>query len=123
MKEARFEINKEAFKGPFKCHNAKTKLAKKKLSVDGNEFLYTTWQCSKCKKEYLDSRQAKRLETIWTFEKLLRDDVLSMKRSINYDGKMYFLRFPKELSRKFNKTDQAEIKVIDTKKFIIEVKP
>jgi len=116
----KFEIDKDAFKGPFKCH-VKTKLTNKKISVDGNVFSYTVWRCPKCSKEYLDTSQAKRLEVIWTFEKLLNDDALCMERSLNYDGKMFFLRFPKELSKNWHK-GKACIKMIDTKRFVVEIK-
>jgi len=117
-----FTIDKDAFKGPFKCHGLKTKLLSKKIDVDGNVFSYFVWECSKCSKEYLDSSQAKRLETIWAFEKMLREDVLCMERSLNYDGKMFFLRFPKELTKNWRKGENACIKMIDTKRFIVEVK-
>jgi hypothetical protein len=118
----KFSVDKDAFKGPFKCHGVNTKLVSKKISVDGNIFSYSVWRCSKCSKEYLDSSQAKRLEIIWAFEKMLKDDVLCMERSLNYDGKMFFLRFPKEISKNWHKGENACIKMIDTKRFIVEVR-
>jgi len=122
MKEVKIEIDKDAFSGPFECHKAKTKLISKKITVNGNSFSYSVWQCPKCKEEYLDNEQARRMEAIWTFEKLLNDKVVTMKRSVNFDGKMFFLRFPKEVTNKWTKDKCAEIKVIDTSKFIVEVK-
>ena len=85
MEEVKFDIGKKAFSGPFKCHGAKTKLVSKKTDIGGNIFSYDVWQCPKCRKEYLDSSQAKRMEDIWVLEKLLKDDLLMMKRSINFD--------------------------------------
>ena len=122
MEEVKFSVDKDAFKGPFKCHGAKTELFSKKMSVDGNVFSYSVWECPKCKKEYLDSSQAKRPETIWAFEKVLKEDPLCMERSLNYDGKMFFLRFPKELTKNWRKGDSACIKMIDVKRFIVEIK-
>lgn len=122
VEEVKFEIDKGAFSGPFKCHGIKTKLISKKIDVNGDVFSYSAWKCGKCGKEFLDSKQAKKLEAIWTIEKMLKDDILSMKRSINYDGKMFFLRFPKELTKKWKKGQYADIKLIDTNKFIVEVK-
>lgn len=120
MEEVDFKVDKDAFKGPFKCHG-ETKLSTKKIEVDGNVFSYSVWRCTKCKKEFLDTEQAKRLEAIWVFEKLTKDDIC-MRRSINYDGKMFFLRFPKELTKKWKKGSEADIKPIDSNRFIVEVR-
>ena len=117
-----FTVDKDAFNGPFKCDGEKTRLVNKKISIDGNTFSHSVWKCRKCKKEYLDSKQAKRMQTIWAFEKMLKEDVLSMDRSLNYDGKMFFLRFPKELTKTWHKGQNACIKMIDTKRMLVEIK-
>lgn len=122
MKEINFKIDKDAFKGPFRCHNQKTKLIEKQLSLAGDIFSYSVWLCLKCKKEYLDTDQAKKLEAIWMFEKILNNKILSMKRNLNYDGKMFFLRFPKELTKEWKKGQHADIKLLEKNKFIVEVK-
>lgn len=122
MKRVYFEIDKEAFKGPFTCCNKKTKIMNKKIICKGFEFNYDVWYCDKCKKEYLDSEQAKRLERFWMIERLLKNELISMERHMNYDGKTYFFRFPKELSKKFNKTTYVDIKLINPETFLIEVK-
>ena len=121
MQKINFEIDKKAFDGPFTCHG-KTKLISKELAVNGNTFQYEVWQCSKCKKDYLDTKQAKKMETIWIAEKLLNERALTMSRSLNFDGKMFFLRFPKELTKTWNQDNYAEIKVVDNHRFIVEVK-
>ena len=120
MKQVRFTIDKKAFKGLVKCHT-RTRQIQKKIVMDEMVFTYSVWQCPVCKKEYLDTKQAKRLEAIWTMEKLIDEKLLSMRRSLNYDGKMFFLRFPKELSKSWRKGQHADIKIIDTNKFIVEV--
>jgi len=122
MEEVKFEIDKNAFKGPFRCHGVKTRLVSKKTHINGNIFSYSIWKCPKCGEEYVDNLQAKKLETIWAVEKLMRDDVLCMERSLNYDGKMFFLRFPKELTKNWHKGGNACIKMIDTKRLIVEIK-
>lgn len=119
--EVKFEIGKDAFSEPFKCHGANTKITGKKLEVDGNVFSYDVWKCLQCGKEYLDTKQAKRLEGIWTAEKLLKDDNISMKRSVNFDGKMFFIRFPKELTKKWKRGQHANIKFVDSNRFIVEI--
>ena len=62
------------------------------------------------------------MEDIWTIQKLLEDNAKVMKRSLNFDGKMFFIRFPKELTGRWKKGQHADIKFVDSNRFIIEVK-
>src|SRR3989338_6824125 len=105
VEDVKFEIDKNAFKGPFTCHGKKTILQDKKVSFNGIEFIYSVWKCKKCKKEYLDSGQGRRYERFLIMKKLLEDKLVTMERNINYDGKAYFFRFPKELTRGWSKDD------------------
>lgn len=124
VEEVHFEIDKDAFKGPFTCHGTKTILLDKKLSFNGVDLNYSVWYCKKCKKEYLDSGQAKRLERFWLIEKLLEDKLITIERNMNFDGKTYFFRFPKELTKDLHKDDLVDIKLLNLegKLFLIEVK-
>ena len=122
--EVKFSISKDAFKGPFTCHGKKTVLANKKLSFNGIEHSYSVWRCKACKKEYLDSDEGKKLERLWIFKGLMEDKLITMERNMNYDGKTYFFRFPKELTKDFHKGDPVDIKLLtpDGKMFLVEVK-
>lgn len=123
-KEVEFVIDKDAFKGPFTCHKNKTVLEHKKISIRGIDFTYDVWRCKTCKKEYLDSEQGKQLEKFWIIEKLLEDSLITMERNLNYDGKTYFFRFPKELTKNIHKDDVVDIKLLtpDGKNFLVEIK-
>lgn len=120
--KADFEIDKDAFKGPFSCCNKKTKKIKKKLSIRGMDFDYEAWYCDKCKKEFLDSEQAERLEKLWIIEKLLKDDLITVERNMNFDGKTFFFRFPMEFTKKWNKGGHVDIKLLTPDKYLIEIK-
>ena len=96
--EVKFEIDKDAFKGPFECHGKKTVLIDKKTSYGDIDFTYSVWQCRKCKKEYLDFEQARKYEKFLIMKKVLEDKLVTIERNMNYDGKTYFFRFPKELA-------------------------
>lgn len=122
--EVKFQIDKDAFKAPFSCHGKKTVLVDKKISFDGLDFKYSVWQCNKCKKEYLDSEQGKKLEKFWILKRLLEDKIITIERNINYDGKTYFFRFPKELTKDWHKDDLVDIKLLspEGKMFLVEVK-
>lgn len=123
-KEVKFKIDKNSFKGIFTCHGKKNDLVNKKVSYGDIEFTYPAWQCKKCKKEYLDFEQAKRYEKFLIIKKLLVDKLITIERNINYDGKTYFFRFPKELTRDWNKNSLADIKLLspEGKLFLVEIK-
>ncbi|HLD06683.1 MAG TPA: hypothetical protein VJC16_04070 [Candidatus Nanoarchaeia archaeon] len=122
--EADFEIDKEAFAGPFTCHGKKTKLANKRISFKGIEFHYSVWHCTSCKKEYLDTKQGTLLEKFWLIKRLFEDKCISIERNMNYDGRTYFFRFPKELTKTLHKNDIVDIKLLnpDGKLFLVEIK-
>ncbi len=119
--EVHFEIDKDAFKGPFPCCNKTTTKKNKSISHRGFEFHYGVWHCSKCDKEYLDTEQAKRLENFWVLERLLDDKLITIKRSMNFDGKTYFFRFPKELSSHWSRESSVKIKLLTPEKFLVEI--
>jgi len=122
--DVEFEIDKDAFKGPFTCHNKKTVLENKKISFHNLDFSYFVWKCSKCKKEYLDSEQGRRFEKFLIIKKLLEDNLITIERNMNFDGKTYFFRFPKELTKDWHKDDLVDIKLLspEGKMFLVEVK-
>ena len=47
-----------------------------------------------------------------------------LERSMNYDGKTFFFRFPKELAGNLRKEDVVDIKLLSTdgRMFLVEVK-
>jgi hypothetical protein len=122
--EVRFEISKDAFKGPFICHNKKTVLKEKKLSFNGIDFSYTVWTCKTCNKEYLDSEQGRKFEKFLIVKGFLEDNLVTIERNMNYDGKTFFFRFPKELTKNVQKDSLVDIKLLNPsgKTFLVEIK-
>ncbi len=43
------------------------------------------------------------------FKRLLEDKVITIERNMNYDGKTFFFRFPKELTKDLHKDDLVDI--------------
>src|SRR3989344_7087270 len=122
--EVKFEIDKDAFKGPFTCHGKKTVLVDKKVSYNNLEFNYSVWKCSKCKKEYLDFEQGRLFERFLIIKQLLNENLITLERSMYYDGKTFFFRFPKELTNNLHKEDLVDIKLLSTdgRMFLVEIK-
>ena len=124
VEEVKFEIDKNAFKGPFVCHGKKASLIEKKTSYGDLDFTYNIWRCRKCWKEYFDFEQAKKFEKFLILKKLIKDEMITIERSMNFDGKTYFFRFPKELTNKLHKDDLVDIKLLSTdgRMFLVEIK-
>ena len=121
LEEVHFEIDKGAFKGPFTCCGKKTRRSVKHTQINGINFTHVVWQCGKCRKEYLDSQQPGRLERIWTLQMLLEGKCLKIERALNYDGKAYFVRFPKDLTGAWAKKKKAIITMLTPEKFLVEI--
>ena len=121
--EVHFEIDKNAFKGPFTCCGQKTRKAIKRTQLNGTEFTYDVWRCSKCGKEYLDTKQAGRMEKFWQLQILLEGKAPKMERSLNYDGKTYFVRFPKDLTENWakQKKGKAILTMLTPEKYFVEI--
>ena len=123
LEEVHFEIDKNAFKGPFTCCGRKTKKMTKETSYRGLDVSYDTWKCAKCGKEYLESDQSKKLEKIWTLEMFFEGKAPKMERSLNYDGKTYFVRFPKDLTENWarQKKGKAILTMLTPEKYFVEI--
>ncbi len=122
LEEVEFEIDKDAFKGPFRCCGTETEKIRKKISIKGIELSYESWTCHKCDREYLDSEQAKRLEKIWMIEKILNEKLISVERNVNFDGKTFFVRFPVEMTKTWHKGLHADIKYLSPDEFFVKIK-
>ena len=113
--------DKDSSKGPFKCCYEITKKTNKKISYKGLDYNYDVWLCNVCNKEYLDTKQSKKLEKFWLLEKILEDKFISMKRKMNFDGRTFFFRFPKELTGSWSKGNYVNIKIINPEMFLVEI--
>lgn len=122
IKQVNVEIDKEAFRGPFSCCDKETKKIKKILSLKGIDFHYEVWRCPKCAKEYVDTSQAERLEKLWIIEKMLDDNLITIERHMNFDGKAYFFRFPLEFTKKWHQKRHVDIRLLTPDKYLVEVK-
>src|SRR3989344_8515742 len=112
--EANIKLEESSFKGPFQCHGKKTVLTGKKVSYGHIEFAYDVWQCKTCKKEYVDFEQAKKFEKFLIVKQLLNENTITVERNMNYDGKTFFFRFPKELTNNLHKEDLVDSKLLST---------
>ncbi len=120
--EVKITVDRDAFKPPKLCHGKKLNRVYKKTKIKNIDFDYYALKCYKCKREYLDDSQSRKLEAIWSLQKILDNKTIEIERNINFDGKAYFLRFPNEITKKWHKGLTADIKVLNTSEFLIKVK-
>ena len=116
-----FTLDKEAFESPFICCNKQTTTRKKSLSVNGIEFTYEVRHCASCGKDYLDSTQGKRFDKIIMIQKMLDEKLITLERSVNFDGKAFFVRFPSEITKQWQKGSHAHIKVLSPDEYLVKV--
>lgn len=121
LEEVHFETYKNAFKGPFTCCGRKTKKVTKKTSYAGLGITYWAWKCAKCGKEYLEIDQSKKLQKIWTLQMLMEERAPTMERSLNYDGKTFFVRFPKDLTSGWKGKEKARMTMLTPEKYLVEI--
>ena len=59
------------------------------------------------------------------FKLFLEDNQVAARRNLNFDGKTYFFRFPKEFASGLRKGDVVDIKLLDLagRRFSIELQP
>jgi len=121
LEAVHFEIDKDAFKGPFTCCGRTTKKVIKRTSYAGLEATYEAWKCTKCGKDYLEGDQSKKLEKIWALQLFLEGRAPKVQRSINYDGKTFFVRFPKDLTGTWTKKKKALLTMLTPQKYLVEI--
>ncbi|MBI3036465.1 hypothetical protein HYY73_01735 [Candidatus Woesearchaeota archaeon] len=121
--EVKVTIDKDAFKKPIKCCGKLTERTWKKTSYRGIEVSYDVWQCKRCHKDYLDTKQAKHLERFWQMQMFFEGKAPKMERSLNYDGKTYFVRFPKDLTAGWakQKKEKARLTMLSPDRYLVEV--
>ncbi len=122
LEEVRLEFGKKAGTGPFRCCGKRTVMQRKTMIVQGAAYPYEAWACPKCRTEYLDLEQAEALDRLWAFKKLVEGRALSLSRTVNFDGKAFFVRFPSALTKKWKKGATAEITLLGNEEFLVKIK-
>lgn len=122
MKEVKFEIDKGAWDGPTTCCRRKTvrRIVKTRLGK-GIVIEHEVWKCPKCREEYVDYEQGKKLDNAIIMSGFLDNKKIEFKRSLNFDGHSFFLRFPSEITKRWHKGMKATIKAVNTKNFFVEI--
>jgi len=125
--EIEFEIDKGALKGPLTCTKCNKKMEKTIVDFDLPGMAITlhleAYKCLKCNKEYLSGDQAEKFDNMLILMDVLKKQPkIKFERAANYDGKNWFVRFPNDLTKTWDKTMITDIIPITNKDFFIHIK-
>ncbi len=124
--EIKLEIEEKAFEKPAFCTRCKKKMneVETDFQLPGGELTLhiTASKCPKCSKELLNAKQAEKLQELLLLVGAMKDKTkVKFERAINYDGRSFFIRFPKELTENWKKNMTTEIMPINNNEMIIHV--
>jgi len=126
-KEVKIKLSKNAFKDPLHC--PKCNLEMKKIVtdldlMDDNITLHLeAYKCEKCGRERLNGDQATKLDRMMLMIDAMKEKIrFKFERAANYDGRNWFIRFPIEITRDWNKQMVANITPLSQKDFLIHFK-
>ena len=125
--EVQMEIRENAFKSPLFCNRCNRKMGKVLLDFDlpGGDITlhFESYKCSRCKREYLSGEQAEKFDSMLALIDASKQKAkIKFERSANFDGKNWFIRFPTDLTKGWNKGKVSEIVPITNKDFFIHIK-
>jgi len=123
----KIKISKNAFKGPLHC--LKCNIEMKKIItdldlMDDNITLHLeAYKCDKCGRERLNGEQATNLDRMMLMIDAMKEKIrFKFERAANFDGRNWFIRFPIEITRNWNRQMMANITPLSQKDFLIHFK-
>ena len=123
----KIKIGKGAFKGSLHCPKCKLEMKKVITDLDLMDDKITlhleAYKCIKCGRERLSEEQAIKLDQIMLMIDAMKEKIrFKFERVANYDGRNWFIRFPVEITRNWNRQMTANITPLSQKDFLIHFK-
>lgn len=123
LEDAKFKIDKEAFKPKtLTCSKCNVKMEKAEIEVNlegGVNIRLFGFECSQCKKRYLGLEEAKKLDKALIVSRIMRND-FKMERSLSFDGDNFTFRIPKEFTHNVHKR-KVELMPLGAKQFCVSI--
>ena len=79
------------------------------------------WRCSKCKKEYLNFEEAKKLDRALIISRAMAPEAFSTKRALSFDGDNYIVRIPADVARNLGKKPHADLTPLSSRELLIHL--
>lgn len=125
--ELKIELTEDAFEAPLTCTSCNKKMEKVMIDFElpGREITMhlEAYRCKKCRKEYLSGQQAEKFDAMLSILDAMKQQAkIKFERAANFDGKNWFIRFPSDLTKSWDKHMETEIIPITQKDFLIHLK-
>ncbi len=126
LEDAKFTFGKDAFKSKSlhcdSCNNImnqemiEIEIPNSSLSIKLNAF-----RCTRCKKEYLNFEEAKKLDRALILSRLMHNDSYKIKKPLSFDGDNYIFRIPVTMARKLGKKPSVEMTPLSSRDLLIHL--
>tara|TARA_Y100000034_G_C6750075_1_gene333337 strand:- start:97 stop:513 length:417 start_codon:yes stop_codon:yes gene_type:complete len=127
LEDIKVSFDKEAFQtNLMHCDNCNKEMKVIKTEIDlPNSFISVKLniaKCTKCKKEYLNSKEAKKLDKALTIARLMDHNTFKIKKSLSFDGDNYIFRIPSNIAKNLGKKPYADLIPLSSKDLLIHLK-
>ncbi len=126
LKSVRFTFHKDAFRArKMYCDgcNRKMRLEETMMTLpDGFVSVrLKVFKCGKCRKEYLNFEEAKKLGHALALSKAMRQEGYKIRKSLSFDGDNYVFRIPVDITRNLGKNPHADLVPLSSKELLIHI--
>lgn len=124
--ETTIEVDEKAFERSPNCRKCHKKMKEvlTDFELPGGELTLhlAAFKCEKCGKELLSGKQAQKFEEMLLLLDAVKDQSkVRFERAVNNDGKSFFIRFPKEITKDWTNDMVSEITPISKNGLIIHL--
>ena len=126
LETVRFTFHKDAFRAKeMYCDGCSKKMHLEQAVItlpDG--FLSITlnvFKCSKCRKEYLNFEEARKLGHALALSRAMRQEGYKIRKSLSFDGDNYVFRIPADMARTLGKRPHADMIPLSSKDLLIHL--
>ena len=126
LKGAKFTFDKEAFKAKsLHCDNCNVEMKQARIEMNlPDSFLsvkLNVFRCAKCKKEYLNFEEARKLDRALLISRMTSYDGFKIRKSLSFDGDNYIFRIPVDVARSLGKHPHADMIPLSSRDLLIHL--
>ena len=126
LKDAKFTFDKEAFRAKsMHCDNCneEMKLSKVEMKLPDSflRVMLNVFRCAKCKKEYLNFEEARKLDRALLISRMMSYDGFKIRKSLSFDGDNYIFRIPVYVTRSLGKHPHADMIPLSSRDLLIHL--
>ncbi len=126
LEDAKFTFSKKAFKSKElycdECNNRMNQgIIELEIHNSTLRIKLNAFKCIKCNKEYLNLKEAKKLDRALILSRLMMGDSYKIRKSLSFDGDNYIFRIPVTMARKLGKKPSVEMIPLSSRDLLIHL--